>query len=243
MDNKILEEDKNFIKSLLSSEIDRLVNLKVQSLSKSSLPIDEDKIRAECELSVFNQLKNEFHKEFDHTIMFYDQLNKDNTNLYHRIIEEMTENIVGSEKNKSFKDLMAASYVKPKKEDLDKVEQIAYSWFEKQHWENASLYFYYLSQVDKDNPIQWLMSGMCQHHLGKFDQALKSYFIATSLAPQNTVAHIQLMRCLIAANHLDMAKQYFAQFLNEFNVEELKKDKYFNSEIEGIKNNLIYKAA
>lgn len=203
-------------KEMINNYIDEMVDAKIIALSKSPFAkIDKESIRKECEKKVYNEIDKHVTKEKKILSELPSLLKEDNPHLADQI---------GS-KDKDF---------------LEQIKELGMNWYEKQNFTKAKSYFVFLSKTERENPEFWLLRGMAEHSLHELPEALASYAFALELAPNYSYAHLQLIKCLIAMQELNSAREQFEPFMHDLDE---KQKKILESDVNSVKEFLFAKAA
>jgi len=191
-----------------------------------------------CEEHYFELFENEVEKIHAKCERFYTQLKGDNPNLYQKIKEKAEEFSKKQDTLKSIHSLSQANQSLFSENVLREVYEKGVSWFQDEHFEIASLYFMFLSFVDSKNPQVWLMKGMSEQNSEHYDEALSSYAVSISLDSSVLAVYIQIINCLILAQHLDRAREIYDLLMHEIDPHEYVHNEYMLSKIEEIREYL-----
>lgn len=210
---------------IIFKEIHRMADEKIVSLANSPFAkVNPESIIKKCELIITEKFKKELNENFSHIRLFFDKLETDNGILANKLKSRVNEAEVS---NTEFKLL---------EEEIEEIKQFGIKLFGKSDYENSYIYFLFLSLLEPNNSQHWLLRAMAEQNLGKFNEAFRSYGLAVMLSPKYLLAHIMLMKCLIAADKVEVCNQYYLEFIQNINSSEYEQDAYFASEINLIKN-------
>lgn len=231
--------------ALLVKEIDEMIDKKVVSLNSRfpSQKVDKESIKKQCEEALGQEIRKNLVESCDENILFFEQLKIDNPELEKSIRNTLKEKAPTSEKIQSIDDLAKFSDAIPSQQEIQALNDMGMNYFNNENWSKACLYFTFLSHVEMNNPVSWVLRGMSEHNIGQYDKALHSYATALTFAPQYVFAHVQLMKSLMASNQMSLAQKYYDEFLHRIDPQTYANDIFFTEQLEIIKSGLHIQAA
>jgi tetratricopeptide (TPR) repeat protein len=200
----------------IRDEIEHLADTKEMTLSRlGHKKVEREALIKECEEQFFDMLQKQLANDDKNCHLFYQQLKTDNEALYQRIHTSLMKVLPYLEGCKTLQDLriLNKQVIAPK--ELEEIYRMGRQLFAQEHFQEALLYFAFLSCIDAENPDIWFAKGMAEHNLGHFEEALHSYSMTIALAPHYLPTHIQVMNCLILAKHFEQAQEYYNTFMHE----------------------------
>lgn len=237
MGNTLLDQ-MNVFNQLLVQEVERMVDEKLHALSKSPMTsVNNEAIIKECQQHILNKYEKKLREVEETCNSFYSYLNHDNPELYNQLKKKFSEI---QEPNQLLENIDIEN-LKLSASEIEKINSIGLDHFNKKEWSKAYDYFSFISYFDPENPVNWVLKGMAEHNLERFDDAISSYVFATLLAPNYLFAHIYLIKSLIAMKRWDDAKHYFENLLSAVEPKTLEEDPFIKEEIVKIKEALSKK--
>lgn len=250
----VAPEIKGELVKNLKAEIDKRVLIKIQWLEKShhNAKIDPKKIEKECIQELVLGMEPQFENNSKILINFKERLKEDHPDLYKQLIEwqakqaagDRIEDLLKSQKSgemtlEDIATLLGIDNDPSSKvftdQDLDILFNIAKNWFSKNEYSRAYDYLVSLTILSAQSSEVWLMRGIIEQHLGKFDNAIESYFKAILYDPNDIKIFINLMNCLILANKLEQAKAVYDKFKLEIDPSMYSHDEQIAKGLESIR--------
>ncbi len=203
MDKKpeLSEMELNAFKTVqeqIDEAVCKRINLSPQGAANFSL------INKECKDQFFSGFQKELDSQFefiqdfgrqfamDHKDLF-EKANVHVTGLLNNVNEHNTSNMFTNDENSL-------------------IFQTGINWFNQNDYLKAFLYFSFLAVTNPKNANMWLLKGITEQNLGKNEEALKSYNVALSIEPENLMAQVNIIGCLILLNYPDAAKKSYEIF-------------------------------
>lgn len=236
--NNYTPDDKEFFAGV-KAVIDRSVDEKIMSLSKTKQPIDKAAITEQCTKDFFTGVAHEWEKMAVQLAPFFPQLQHDNPEIFNKLrsaLPPSEEAYIQSIKNcKSLRDFTALSPgTHLPTEDLKTLYEIGRKRFQENAYNKAIPYFLFLISCDPKNPDYWLAKGMAEQNLGKYDEALLSYYTVLQIDPTYALCYLQVMDTLIFKGQIDAAKQCYSAFIENSRPEEYSDDPFFVAKLKKI---------
>ncbi len=233
----IEDQEKKFFMSI-KNEIDSMVDIKLHAFYKSDSNGKSDikKIEKECSDQFFRDLEKIFDDSVKNCEAFYQQLKLDDRALYKSIKKEMEPILSKIQICKSFKDLVDLKESHLSEGTHNEIKEIGLKHFKNGHFDKAYLYFTFLSLADAESPQVWLVRGMVEQNLGKYEQALNSYSAALTLAPEHLITYLQIIDTLLLMKRFDEALHTYEIFMREINPEHYAHNPFVISKLTTIRS-------
>jgi len=245
------KEDLEFYLETKKS-IDNILDQKIISLTKHHHPseIEVKKLTEECEKQYFENMTKRIENDValhTHTIVLViEELKESNPLLYKKFnnISKLTESgelnkmIADCKSIKDFKNF-TKNLLTLSEDDKNEIYKIGSKWFESDCFDKALSCFYFLSVIEPTNVTYWISRGMAQQNLGKYIDAINSYYRVISLAPEYFLSYLQIIECTILNEQLDIAKQLLENIMKEVDPKEYSNNQTYVSKINDFKKILL----
>lgn len=230
------EREELFVYSI-KKIIDETKHAKIHlHYEKKGEGIDSEKIEEECSSQFFDALTNTFFDSIAMCKIFFEYLQKDNPLLYVKLERELIPLSAKLTGCKTMHALLELSRHALARGDQESIYSLGLKHFQEEYFEIAHLYFTFLSLIDSQNPEIWLIKGMAEQNLEKFQDALASYSSAISLAPGNLVTYVQMMELLLLMKRYKEAYHVYETFLREIDPDHYVKNSFMTSKLNVIRS-------
>lgn len=222
----------------MKQEIDKKIDEKAMALSKQGQVIDPKKIKEECERQYFSSLVQFFGDLSQQMVSFFHQIAQDNPEIHRKLMEAGKDAETSMASLASCKTLNDLNKLLPAwnltEGEFEELYKLGKKWFEDDQFDKALFYFVFLTVNHPDSVENWLLKGMCEQNLGKYQEALSSYSELLQLNPGYALCYLQIMDCLILYGRLPEAKQCYALFMANTNPSDYSQDEFFVSKLKVI---------
>jgi len=118
--------------------------------------------------------------------------------------EKGLENLDNSEYDKAMINFKNAL----KEENTDENNYyVGYTYFQKQDYKNALVYFNTATNLNSENSDAWLQKGITEYYQNNYQEAINDLFFCTELIPEESQAYYYLSLCYEAQGKIEVALQ------------------------------------
>ncbi len=211
----------------------RIIEEQINIHSKLSIPIDYPSIEKNAEQSVIIELEHVLKHLSELGVEALDVLKTDHLVLYNKIIEVFKNVYINEEESikklksckrwHDFKKLMPVIFPPSL---IDEIFAIGEDYYCREDFNRARILFSFLILISSKNPIFWLIKGLSEQNIERYDEALVSYHQAIQFDPTLFLTYLHIIECLLILSKTNEAMQVYGIFINEINKED-----YENEEI------------
>lgn len=239
--NPIFSQIHDYVATAAEEEFIKLTNSGM--ISKN----DKDaykKLEEKHEIEVFDWIQKEIEKIAAELNIFLDQLKEDDIDLYKKI---KSAQLTPEQMKEKYKDCKTVEDFEKKgvslsEEEIRKIDELGKKWFDLNEFEKALIYFHFQAIIDFSNVDNWVAKGIAEQNLGRYENAIQSYYMAAHLNPSYFLPYLLIVESLILNKKLEEARLLYFGLINEVNADEYKDNEFYLSKINTL-NNILAKAA
>ncbi len=234
------KEDLIFFSSI-KKQIDELTDQEIILKQKTSQKIDRKSIRDKKEREFLDNLNTLLQNIALQCSGLGEELKKDNIQIYEKLKSFCSDKESIIEKYKdysSIKELKNQCKNLLSQEELKNLAEIGAQHFDQNRFNEARLYFLFLSVLEPFNANHCISKGMAEQNMKNYDEAIASYFMAITLDSTQLLPYLEIIDCFILSNRIDEAKQIFSQIEKEVHPNEYADNPFYASKIKIIRDSL-----
>jgi tetratricopeptide (TPR) repeat protein len=95
------------------------------------------------------------------------------------------------------------------------------------NYSKINLYFLFLSFVDESNAYIWLLKGMSEQNMHRYEDALQSYLTSVTVNPSILLSCIKMIDTLLLSDKMDEARQVYSILQAEVDPSEYLSDPFY----------------
>ncbi len=224
---------------LIKNNIDRKADEKtIKNYNENgSVPlIDRNKIEQQVEEDYWRRFSEELDKTSSEVLIFYENLQKDNPDLYHQLKAKTP--LFDLQKIKTLEEFNKVELLRLTEDECYELYLLGTTFFNEGNFAKAFEYLNFLSFHEKENPDVWLAKGMTEQALKKYNEALQSYKKSIKLTPSFLIDYLLMVDCLVALNRREEANKIFELFVNEVHPNMYPDHEVFQDKVQSLKEKL-----